>query len=125
LQLALAVGIDHAKHGFGLRQVDAAGQKRAEGEFARFGDPGAGRADGGQSGGDQRRRAERVNFRGDLPRVAALGGPVTFPSDGGGNAIAWNLPEDAGSPDVAAARTAAAQASSDISRGSSTLPLGR
>ena len=39
-ELLLALGVDHAQHRFGLGQVDAAGQKRPQGEFARGGRPG-------------------------------------------------------------------------------------
>ena len=39
LQLAGIGGVDHAQNRFGLREIDAARQKRPEREFARLGQP--------------------------------------------------------------------------------------
>ena len=68
-------GVDHAEHGFGLRQVDPAGEKRPQRELARLGQSRPGRAALTHDGLQQRRRADRVQF-GDRPaRVAATGRP--------------------------------------------------
>ena len=69
------LGVDHAEHGFGLREIEPAGQERAEREFARLGEPGAGAADGFENRTQQRRRAERVELGDRLARVAAIGRP--------------------------------------------------
>ena len=45
-----AVGVDHAEHRFGLRQIESAGEKGAEREFARLGEARAGAADGVEHG---------------------------------------------------------------------------
>ncbi len=39
LQLVAIAGVDHSEHGLGLRQVEASGQKRPQGEFPRLGQP--------------------------------------------------------------------------------------
>ena len=70
-----AARIDHAQHGFGLRQIDPPRQKRSQRELARLGQPRARRANGRQHGLQQRRRAERVQLGHRLARVAAIRRP--------------------------------------------------
>jgi hypothetical protein len=44
VKLSRIGGVDHAQDGFGLREIDSAGEKGSQGEFARLGQSGAGRA---------------------------------------------------------------------------------
>ena len=70
-KLRLPAGVDDAQHRFGLSQVDAARQKRAQRELARLGRPRTPSADRHDDRRGQRWRADHVDLRRRLSRVAA------------------------------------------------------
>ena len=75
VQFAFAVGVDHAQHGFRLRQIQSPREKRTHGELARFGHASARRTDRRQGRLQQRWRADGVQFGSRLSRVASAAGP--------------------------------------------------
>ena len=60
---------------FGLCQIEPTGQKSAESELTRLGNPGAPGTDRLQNGLKQRRRPENVEFRQRRPGIALGSGP--------------------------------------------------
>ena len=75
VELGRVRGVDDAQHRLGPRQVDPAGEERAQGELARLGLPRASRQAVGQDQAHQRRRADQV----DLGHVLAGVGPRRRP----------------------------------------------
>ncbi len=72
----LGIGcVDDAQHGLRLHEIDSAGEKGPQGEFARGGRPNAPLEQIGQDGFQQGGRTGRVDFDDRLARVASPGGP--------------------------------------------------
>ena len=68
LQLVAIGGIDHPQHGFGLGQINPAGEKRSQREFTRLRETCSAATNRLQDRGQQRRRTEACEFR---PAVGA------------------------------------------------------